>query len=203
MAHAWAVAEGGCYSNLTALTAAASLAMLDEKEENMGAGTRHRKAFLAANTVCIFCGGGKPSTSIEHCPPRAMFQNRSWPEGFEFASCHECNGGLSDHDAIIAVLGRIDPLNGKVDGDGQLLGLVKNLNRQYPGMLDQMFANEKPIEQVMPDGSRCQMVAVNIPDELHEAMWTLAGKLTKAVFHMETGGVRERIGQGGPLEWAW
>lgn len=155
----------------------------------MGAGTRHRKAFLAANTVCIFCGGGKQSTSIEHCPPRAMFQNRSWPEGFEFASCHECNGGLSDHDAIIAVLGRIDPLNGKVDGDGQLVGLVKNLNRQYPGMLERMFANERPTEQVMPDGSRRQMVAVNIPDEVHGAVWTLAGKLTKAVFHMETGEV--------------
>lgn len=152
----------------------------------MGAGTRHRKAFLAANTRCIFCGGGRPSTSIEHCPPRAMFQNRTWPEGFEFASCDECNRGLSDHDAIIAVLGRVDPLNGKVDGDGQLLGLVKNLNRQHPGLLERMFADEKPMEQVMPDGSRRQMVGVTIPDEVHEAVWTLAGKLTKAVFHMET-----------------
>jgi hypothetical protein len=69
----------------------------------MGAATRHRQAFLRNHKTCAFCGGGAPSSTIEHCPPRSMFQHRQWPEGFEFPACQACNKGSSDHDLVIAM----------------------------------------------------------------------------------------------------
>lgn len=53
----------------------------------MGAATQHRQAFLKPHSICAFCGGKNAATTIEHCPPRAMFEYRSLPEGFEFPSC--------------------------------------------------------------------------------------------------------------------
>jgi hypothetical protein len=62
-----------------------------------------KNAFFSAHPVCIFCGGGEKATTIEHCPPRAMFQFRDWPEGFEFPACESCNHGTADHDLIISL----------------------------------------------------------------------------------------------------
>jgi hypothetical protein len=90
----------------------------------MGSARRHRKAFLLAHRVCAFCGGVTPSTTVEHCPPRAMFQNRQWPEGFEFPACDRCNCGTSDDDLLIAMLARVDPLENRGDRDGTLPGLM-------------------------------------------------------------------------------
>jgi hypothetical protein len=53
----------------------------------MGAATRHRRAFLAKHRYCAFCGGHATATTVEHCPPRALFQDRRWPESFEFPCC--------------------------------------------------------------------------------------------------------------------
>ena len=95
----------------------------------MGAAAQHRRQFLKTHTHCAFCGGSALATTIEHCPPRAMFQNRQWPEGFEFPSCKSCNLGTSDQDLLIAMLARMDPFRGKGDEDGKLTGLMRMTDR--------------------------------------------------------------------------
>ena len=69
----------------------------------------NRERFLASNPICVFCGGVNPATTVEHCPPRALFQHKHWPEGFDFAACEACNHGTGDQDAIVAMLARMDP----------------------------------------------------------------------------------------------
>ena len=155
----------------------------------MGAATRHRQAFLRGNPFCIFCGGGRPAVSIEHCPPRSMFQNRQWPAGFEFPACGDCNHGTSDDDAVIAMLGRIDHLQSRAEDDGKFAGLVMNLRKQRPDLLRRLSAGAKEIEISTATGERRTVYSVSIPDEVHDAVWTLAAKLTKGIFHMETGEV--------------
>src|SRR5260370_26262593 len=106
----------------------------------MGSATRYRKAFLLAHPVCAFCGDVTPSTTIEHCPPRAMFQNRRWPEGFEFPACDRCNGGTRDDDLLIAMLARVDPLENRGDRDGKAPGLMARAHKRHPGMFQRMLA---------------------------------------------------------------
>lgn len=160
----------------------------------MGSATRHRKAFLQRHSICAFCGGNNRSSTIEHCPPRAMFLNREWPEDFEFPACESCNVGTSNHDSIIAMLARMDPFENKGDLDGKHIGLMQNVNRQFPGLFQKMMPsaiearkNNKKYEIKPSKGQTHQETGlVKIPEEFHQAVCILGSKLAKGIFYNET-----------------
>jgi hypothetical protein len=161
----------------------------------MGASTRHRKQFLSRNPVCAFCGGSSHATTVEHCPPRALFQNRQWPEGFEFPACQACNQGSDDDDLVVAMLARMDPFEERGNRDGRLEGLMHAVNRQRPGLFQKMLPSAVEARRrnrelgVLPKPGQTQQEAsgVNVPDEFHVAVCTLARKLVKGVFYREVG----------------
>jgi len=159
----------------------------------MGAATRHRQKFLKEHSVCAFCGA--KATSIEHCPPRAMFQFRQWPEGFEFPSCEACNQGTANHDLLIAMIARMDPIADQGNLDGKLAGIMKNASKQHPELFKKMMPSANEARQhnrefrLQPNtGQTHQEVssAVKIPNELHDAVCIFARKLAKSIFYQET-----------------
>jgi hypothetical protein len=159
----------------------------------MGSATRHRQAFLNEHPICAFCGGGAPSTTIEHCPPRAMFQHRQWPEGFEFPACAACNHGSDDHDLLVSMLARMDPFENKGNLDGKAPGLMAAAHRQYPGLFRKMMPT--PIEarrqnralgiRPAPGQTHQDTCVMKIPDEMHQAVGVLARKLAKAIYYRD------------------
>jgi hypothetical protein len=161
----------------------------------MGAAARHRRAFLKAHPRCAFCGGSASATTIEHCPPRAMFQFRLWPEGFEFPACEACNLGTDDHDLLIAMLARIDPFELKGDEDGKHTGLMKAVNRQFPGLFEKMMPSASEARRrnrelglrPSPGQTHQEAGAVKVPEEVHQAVCVLARKLSKGMYYRETG----------------
>ncbi len=163
----------------------------------MGSATKHRQQFLAKHPLCIFCGGNRQAVSIEHCPPRAMFQNRQWPEGFEFPACLACNEGSSDHDLIVAMMARMDPFEDRGNLDGRHIGLMTMVNRQYPGLFERMLfsANEARKHnrelgiQPRPGLTQQQAGAVRITEEFHEAVKIFAAKLTKGIYYNATNSI--------------
>jgi hypothetical protein len=143
----------------------------------MGSATRHRKAFLREHPVCAFCGGATPATTIEHCPPRAMFQHRQWPAGFEFPACQACNHGSGDDDLLIAMLARMDPFEGKGNLDGKQLGILAGVHKQFPGIFGKMTAG------LHPHG----VPFAKVTEEMHSAVSVLGRKLAKGVYWREVG----------------
>ena len=109
----------------------------------------YAKNLAEAVRMCIFCGGNKPATTMEHCPPRAMFQNRQWPEGFEFPACADCNHGTGDVDVLIAMLARMDPIEEKGNLDGKQTGLMRMTNKQFPGMFQKMTVSATEARRAM------------------------------------------------------
>lgn len=153
--------------------------------------TSSREKFLTLNPYCAFCGGSVLATTIEHCPPKALFQRKMWPVGFMFPACESCNHGSSDQDVLIAMLGRIDPVDDAVgNGDGRVAGLIKNANAQHPGMARKMLPTaikarrrNRAMGIVPGPGQTHQDVApMTVPDELHEAVCVFAAKLAKAIY---------------------
>jgi hypothetical protein len=74
----------------------------------MGEGKRkqyHRNEFLKEHPVCCYCGGA--ATTTDHCPPRSLFEQRQWPEGYEFPACGPCNAEGRKNEQVIAALYRI------------------------------------------------------------------------------------------------
>jgi hypothetical protein len=147
--------------------------------------------------MCVFCGGNTPATTMEHCPPRAMFQNRQWPEGFEFPACDACNHGTADADVLVAMLSRMDPIEEKGDLDGKQNGLMRNTHKQFPGMFQKMILS--PIEArrqnramgitPKPGQTHQEAAGVRVTPEMHRAVCVFSSKLAKAIFFMETGSI--------------
>lgn len=161
----------------------------------MGAASRHRKKFLAKHSQCIFCGGHAPATTIEHCPPRAMFQYREWPEGFEFPSCDLCNHGTDDHDLLVAVFARMNPFEERGNADGRLEGLMLMANKQFPSLLQRMLPSANEARQhnrriginPAPGQTHQETGVIKVTDEFHQAVCALAKKLAKGVFYRDSG----------------
>ena len=159
----------------------------------MGAAARHRRAFLADNPRCIFCGGNADATSIEHCPPRSMFQFRLWPEGFEFPSCEQCNQGTGDYDLLVAMLARMDPFELKGNRDGKQIGLMLAANKQFPGLIKKMMPSASEARRhnrafgitPAPGQTHQEVSPVNVPREFHHAVCVLAIKLAKGIYYRE------------------
>lgn len=163
----------------------------------MGEAKRRLQKFRCLSPVCIFCGGHIPATTQEHCPPRALFKDKRWPEGFVFPACKACNGGTSDDDLMVAFLAQLDP-----ESDPAQLrkgaGLMKMVSKQFPGVLQEMFSRSAVEARadarrlgIKPEpGQTYQEIGViNVPEAMHSSVATLACKLTKAIYHMQTGAI--------------
>ena len=157
----------------------------------MGAATRKRQRFLKEHPLCAFCSGKAHATCIEHCPPRAMFQHKIWPEGLEFPSCEHCNHGTSNDDLIVSVLARMHPNEEVGDADRRLGGMLSSLERQFPGILSRMLPSATEARRsnrmlgIAPGvGQTHQDTGVaKLPPEAGAAVRTLARKLSKGIFY--------------------
>lgn len=160
----------------------------------MGAATKHKQALLKTNPNCIFCGGTALATTVEHCPPRALFQNRQWPEGFEFAACHECNGGTSNEDLLLSMLARMNPFDDSSDSDGKTEGIVRRVVKQFPGIFSRMELSAAEARRnnrklgITPTPGQLHKEAgvVRVPPEMTNAVCTFSSKLAKAVYFLHS-----------------
>lgn len=160
----------------------------------MGMSKIRKQQFFAANPNCVFCGGMTPATTIEHCPPKSMFDNKEWPEGFEFSSCNVCNLGTSDQDLIVAWMARIDFTNQSTVIDQRTEGLLKLVNLQHPNMLRKMLPSSIEARRTNrllgitpPQGkTHSETCVINITPEMTKAVHTFAKKLAKGVYYMHT-----------------
>ena len=158
----------------------------------MGEKKNRRETFLLAHPVCVFCGGGAKATTIEHCPPRSMFQGRQWPEGFEFPACDSCNHGTSDQDLLVAMLARMDPFENQGNSDGRLAGIMEMVHEQFPELFAKMLPSAAEARRKNRElglqrkvGQTHQDVGVaKIPQQLKSAVATFALKLAKAIFYL-------------------
>ena len=163
----------------------------------MSTRSEQRTKFLSAHPLCAFCGGLRAATTIEHCPPRSLFQFKQWPEGFEFPACEECNLGSGDDDAAVAMLARLSPDGSTGNEDGRITGLMYNVNRQFPGSVAKMMPTHTQSRQrnrefgIKPGpGQLHQDVApATLPDELKTAVNIVARKLALAIYFREAGAI--------------
>jgi hypothetical protein len=160
----------------------------------MGMSRARKDEFKRKHPWCIFCGGVAIMTTIEHCPPRAMFQGRHAPEGFEFPACSNCNHGSADDDLIVAFLARINPFEGSDRGDGRFRELAKSIRQKHPGLIEKMFPTATEARRLnktfglrAPPGKTQQESGVSkCPAEIHQAIAVFAAKLSKAIYYLET-----------------
>jgi len=153
-----------------------------------------RDTAFAKSKHCIFCGGSVIATTVDHYPPRAVFHDNRWPEGYVFPACVKCNSGSREADNWAGFLSMMDP-----NIDWSDTALEKNakrlvsLDRASPGLIKDFFGSSALEKKSMarrlkmgrePGQTYADLPLVKIPAVAQEWMDVFAPKLTKAL-HFE------------------
>jgi hypothetical protein len=88
---------------------------------------------VAASRRCIYCDA--IPTTVEHMPPKIMFNGKARPKGMEFAACEPCNNKTSTADLVAAFYSRIG--NGDLSTNAELAefkNVYGALMRKAPGV---------------------------------------------------------------------
>lgn len=73
----------------------------------MGTKNRRLQAFLQEHPLCCYCGGNEPATTEDHWPPRSVFNERKWPDGYVFPACDRCQMATPNDEALFALICRM------------------------------------------------------------------------------------------------
>lgn len=117
--------------------------------------SRRRKTrqqeFLKQNPYCYFCGGVKPSTEIDHVPPRACIQKGYAPEGFESPACKACNEGTTKQDLIFGFYSMLldfdESKMAREEHRERIMELRRGIANNYPDALPDL-ENVYPVNKV-------------------------------------------------------
>jgi hypothetical protein len=104
----------------------------------MGRKQERRQTFLQQHPVCCFCGGSQRATTEDHFPPRAIFHDRQWPEGYVFPACASCNAATAKHELLVSMLARLGSNARATTHYDELKQLVQAVANNFPGILESM-----------------------------------------------------------------
>lgn len=94
---------------------------------------------MRENPLCIYCGGLTSATTVDHVPPRALFEARQRPKGLEFAACDPCNSGGSKDELVASLLARTYPDPISEQARLELCRLIQGADNNNPGLLLEMM----------------------------------------------------------------
>lgn len=153
---------------------------------------RRRLEFLSRHPVCCYCGD--EATTIDHCPPRSLFEKRSWPEGYEFPACEPCNDEGRSNESVVACLYRMrifraDDHQGETEK--QLRGLINNrrdIAEEWLGGAPEWRAEKlrEGFGQLGDEMQRRGYGVARLGERTREAINYFGKKLGKALYYKHT-----------------
>ena len=120
----------------------------------MGNQKQRRAAFFKQHPNCCFCGGAQLATEEDHVPARALFDERKWPEGYNFPACEACNRKTRQDEKVAAFLSRIKSANDGQQSPAQIMELQKCLaaiHRDYPDAYRSMQLPSNEVRRFLRD----------------------------------------------------
>jgi len=154
--------------------------------------------FLMSNPTCIFCGGCTPASTQDHVPPRSIFIDRKWPDGYVFAACTKCNNESSDSEYLVSIMAKMGwgLIEGKEIDKSIYKSTFLELKVKKPDIFHKMqhglSAAEKKrlakeIGYIPPVGGLyADMPIIKFPDEVDSAIKIFGKKLAIALHYKHT-----------------
>ena len=168
----------------------------------MGEAQSRTAAFLKNNPLCIYCGS--LATTVDHCPPRCLFKDRQWPEGYTFPACNYCNMEARQDEQAMAVLTAVrlnkppDPRERAVWAK-HLIGVRNNAPKIYSEFQTRVSANETrrsfrdAFGSAGDDLRRVGWGVIPIGNATQEAIKRFLIKFSKAMFYRYIGKLHDGV----------
>jgi hypothetical protein len=159
-------------------------------------------AMLASSPGCIYCAGANVATTIEHMPPKGVFEGKHRPKGLEFPACGDCNANTSHSDLIASMLARSWPNADTDAARDELVRIFRAVSNNAPAVLREM--------NMRRGAEKLARKRRNIPPDAHplradgpllnQHILTFAAKLGFALYYEVTG---VWIPAGGGVQVMW
>jgi hypothetical protein len=94
-----------------------------------------RERFFRQHPMCCFCGGTVAAAEIDHMPARTLFDERQWPEGYEFPACTPCNASSREDEAVLDCLVRLKQGQLTAVEEREFTKALTSLNRRRPELV--------------------------------------------------------------------
>lgn len=153
---------------------------------------------------CIFCGGKTPSETVEHYPPRSIFDGKHRPRGLEFGACRVCNEASREADLVVAMLSRMMPSSKTEAGRAEVQRLINSALR-IPGLSKELAPEPDQLGTLI----RYRKIAAQLPSWkfiriggpiVARSMTIFASKLGLALHCATTGRILSTTG-GIAVQW--
>lgn len=162
----------------------------------MGSRSKRKKLFLSEHPICCFCGGIEQATEPDHIPSRVLFDNRQWPEGYEFPACVACNRETRHDEQVVAMLSRVYPDATTPEGKKETEERIRAVAHNYPEILAEMQPTLrqkrnaiKKYNFILPAGqSSADLPVLSLKGSLvNKAVTNFGRKLFLALYYKHTG----------------
>jgi hypothetical protein len=157
---------------------------------------------------CIYCGGGAAATTTDHMPSRSLFNEATWPEGFEFPACARCQKISRYAETMVGFLSVIYSDPEDPPSEKEKRRRFTGLRRNYPQVFLNLFPSKEKVAQFISDHGWPVDPVTNQPSpivlnrvtglltppvlsldhpEVHQAVGVFGRKLACALHYYETG----------------
>jgi hypothetical protein len=153
---------------------------------------RRRRTLLdqlrAEQRYCIYCNDETLGDSVDHMPPRTIFDLRHRPKGLEFLACTACNAGGKKAEQIAGFLSRLlYPAPRTHEVDQELRKIFKQMSNNHRDVLLEMFPTDEQLanfKRSYPTLQQFKPLSVKGP-LVNAAMRTFAAKMGLALHYRE------------------
>jgi hypothetical protein len=161
----------------------------------MGSKKAKKLKFLHDHPTCCFCGGLTKSEEPDHIPSRALFDDRQWPEGFEFPACIRCNRVTRYDEEIVSFISRLypDPVGAKRTGEFQKI--CASINKYRPAVMEEVQGTSNQKKRALkengfvlePGQAAGNAPFIHIGPLVNASVTNFARKLILALYYKHTG----------------
>jgi hypothetical protein len=156
--------------------------------------------FITKHPLCCNCGGLHAATTRDHVPPRALFNDRVAPEGYEFPACDDCNLGSNLVDQLAALIGRLSVADEVLKND-EFRALLQAIDNNQPDARPTLIESSIEARKILrwlkiaiPPGKTAVQVCdelglVTIDAHVFQRLDPLFRRLYCALHYMHTGGI--------------
>jgi len=153
----------------------------------MGAARQQRdykSKLIAQWPDCVFCAGKNPTTTVDHVPPKQMFDLKHRPKGMECPACRDCNNRLGPIEMVAALLRRFPKVPTSEAHQREIEKLFIAAKNNFPGLLQKLF--EPQVDHSRLDlPSHLDSISLDSP-QLHYIMRMFGAKLAMGLHWLQT-----------------
>lgn len=149
--------------------------------------------FAKEHPHCCFCGGLNTTTTRDEVPPRTMFKDRVWPDGYRFPACQTCNSASRYIDQALALYARMSFADRHTDEE-ELTPYIHGVANNRPDLLPIVSNRSIDAKKLLrslgiekPEGTFAKDYPIaRIPEEAMSAFDVFFAKLFSALYYKHT-----------------